>query len=193
MWLGCAANTAEPAVRAAYADPPYLGCSAKHYGTLHSSAAEYDDPDAHRRLVERLCDEFDGWALSLHEPSLRVILPMCPKDVRVGAWVKPFAAFKKNVTRAWTWEPVIFRFPAARPRSVEQPTWRDHVVAPIAMRKGFPGAKPDAFSFWIFEGLNLRPYDEFCDLFPGSGAVGDAWQRWRNRSAPQQLELSSSS
>jgi hypothetical protein len=114
------------AVRGAYADPPYLGCGVKHYGTRHTQAAEYDDPAAHRRLVERLCDEFDCWALSLHEPSLRVILPMCPDDVRVGTWVKPFAAFKKNVTRAWTWEPVIFRFSAARPRLVEQPTWRDN-------------------------------------------------------------------
>jgi len=179
----------QPAVRAAYADPPYLGCGVKHYGTRHDAAAEYDDPEAHRRLVERLCDEFDCWALSLHEPSLRVILPMCPADVRTAAWVKPFAAFKKNVTRAWTWEPVIFRFSAARPRLVEQPTWRDHVSAPIAMRKGFPGAKPDAFSFWIFEGLNLRPEDEFCDVFPGSGAVGDAWQRWKNRAMPEQYEL----
>jgi hypothetical protein len=158
----------QPTVRAAYADPPYLGCGVKHYGTRHDAAAEYDDPEAHRRLVERLCDEFDCWALSLHEPSLRVILPMCPADVRTATWVKPFAAFKKNVTRAWTWEPVS---------------------APIAMRKGFPGAKPDAFSFWIFEGLNLRPEDEFCDVFPGSGAVGDAWQRWKNRAMPEQYEL----
>ncbi len=119
----------------AYADPPYLGCGKKLYGD-----ATYDAPEAHKALIERLCDEYpDGWAMSLSTPSVRVILPMCPDDVRVGTWVKPFAAFKKNVTRAWTWEPVIFRFSATRPRLVEQPTWRDHVSAPIAMRKGFPG------------------------------------------------------
>ena len=177
---------ADSPIRAAYADPPYLGCGAKHYGALHTEAAEYDDPQAHQRLIERLCDEFDCFALSLHEPSLRVILPMCPAGVRVAAWVKPFAAFKKNVTRAWTWEPVIFKFDGGRARAVEQDTWRDHVSAPIAMRKGFPGAKPEAFSFWIFEGLNLLPTDQFCDVFPGSGAVTEAWEKWSQRAAPMQ-------
>lgn len=91
----------EGPMKAAYADPPYLGCGAKHYGALHEAAAEYDSPEAHKRLIERLCDEYDTWALSLHEPSLRVMLPFCPDDVRVAAWVKPFAAFKANVTRAF--------------------------------------------------------------------------------------------
>lgn len=163
-------------MKAAYADPPYLGCGVKHYGDRHDKASEYDDPDAHRRLIERLNDEYDCWALSLHEPSLRAILAMCPEDVRVAAWVKPFAAFKANVTRAWTWEPVIFRF--HRPRTRKQDTWRDFVSEPIAMRRGFPGAKPDNFCFWVFEGLNLTPQDQFDDLFPGSGAVGDAWKKW---------------
>lgn len=163
-------------MKAAYADPPYLGCSAKHYGALHEAASEYDDQATHKALIERLCDEYDTWALSLHEPSLRRILAMCPEDVRVGSWVKPFAAFKANVTRAWAWEPVIFRF--SRPRTREQATWRDFVSAPITMRRGFPGAKPDAFCYWIFEGLNLVPDDQFDDVFPGSGAVGSAWEKW---------------
>lgn len=175
------------AMRAAYADPPYLGYGARYYGAMHDAAAEYDDPGTHKRLIERLCDEFDCWALSLHEPSLRVLLPMCPTDVRVAAWVKPFAAFKANVTRAWTWEPVIFRF--ARNRTREQPTWRDHVSVPIAMQRGFPGAKPEQFCFWVFEGLNLRPTDSFDDLFPGSGAVTEAWEKWRLREQPMQAGL----
>ena len=175
-------------MRAAYADPPYLGCGTKHYGDRHDDAAEYDDPQAHRRLIDRLCADFDCWALSLHEPSLRQILQFCPEDVRVGSWVKPFAAFKANVTRAWTWEPVIFRF--SRPRTREQATWRDHVSEPITMRRGFPGAKPDKFCFWIFEGLNLQPTDEFHDLFPGSCAVTEAWQKWQWQfQKPEQFEL----
>lgn len=176
--------------KAAYADPPYLGCGVKHYGTRHEAAAEYDDPRAHERLIVRLCEEFDCWALSLHEPSLRVILPMCPPDVRVAAWVKPFAAFKANVTRAWAWEPVIFRFADSRPRTREQDTWRDFVSEPIAMRRGFPGAKPNNFCYWVFEGLNLQPDDDFCDLFPGSGAVGTAWEKWRRQfEEPEQFQL----
>lgn len=175
-------------MKAAYADPPYLGCGTKHYGDRHPDAADYDDPAHHKLLIERLSDEFETWALSLHEPSLRVILPMCPPDIRVAAWVKPFAAFKANVTRAWTWEPVIFKFSRARTR--EQDTWRDHVSEPIAMRRGFPGAKPDNFCYWIFQGLNLTPEDEFVDLFPGSGAVGDAWGKWKGAQImPEQFEL----
>lgn len=176
-------------MKAAYADPPYLGCGKKHYGNLHEAAAEYDNTDAHQRLIERLCDEYDTWALSLHEPSLRVLLPMCPADVRVAAWVKPFASFKRGVTRAWTWEPVIFSFVRGRALTREQPTWRDFVSEPITMRRGFPGAKPDKFCFWLFEGLNLAPDDEFHDLFPGSGAVGDAWEKWRGRMEPNQAGL----
>lgn len=175
-------------MKAAYADPPYLGCGTKHYGDRHADASDYDDPAHHKLLIERLESEFDCWALSLHEPSLRVILPMCPANVRVAAWVKPFAAFKANVTRAWTWEPVIFKF--SRHRTREQETWRDHLSEPIAMRRGFPGAKPDNFSYWIFEGLNLTTTDEFTDLFPGSGAVGEAWTKWASaKRVCEQLDL----
>lgn len=108
-------------MRFAYADPPYLGQGTKHYGDLHADAGDCDDLLWHKALIERLCDEFpDGWALSLHTPSLKAMLNFCPDDVRVGAWVKPFAAFKKNVTRAYAWEPVILRGgvrsrPASRP------------------------------------------------------------------------------
>jgi hypothetical protein len=43
------------------------------------------------------------------------------------------------------------------------------------------GQKPDAFCFWLFEVLNLQPGDELVDLYPGSGAVTRAWQRWQHR------------
>lgn len=86
----------QPAVRAAYADPPYLGLAHAFYGKMHAEAAEYDKPETHQRLIERLSDEYDCWAMSLHEPALHTILSMCPRDVRVAAWVKPFASFKKK-------------------------------------------------------------------------------------------------
>jgi len=165
-------------VRFAYADPPYLGQGVKHYGDRHADAADCDTVEWHAALIQRLCDEFpDGWALSLHAPSLKAMLNLCPDDVRVGAWVKPFAAFKKNVTRAYAWEPVIFR--GGRPIPSTQPTVRDWVSEPITMRKGFPGAKPAAFCWWIFDWLNMEPEDELVDLFPGSGAVTEALQAWR--------------
>lgn len=177
-------------MKAAYADPPYLGLAEAFYGKMHPEAAEYDKPETHQRLIEMLCDEYDSWAMSLHEPSLKTILGMCPNDVRVAAWVKPFASMKKGVTRAWTWEPIIFRFGSKKPWAPGERTWRDHVVANMTMLKGFRGAKPDAVSFWIFEGLNLTPEDEFCDLFPGSGSVGRAWEKWKAaHQRPEQFTL----
>lgn len=167
----------ERPMKFAYADPPYLGQGAKHYGALHADASDCDTVEWHASLIERLCDEFpEGWALSLHTPSLKTMLNLCPDDVRVGAWVKPFAAYKPNVTRAYAWEPVILR--GGRPIPRTQPTVRDWVSEPITMMKGFPGAKPTAFSWWVFEWLNMEPEDELADLFPGSGAVGAAHQAW---------------
>lgn len=161
-------------MRFCYADPPYLGTSsfgaAHHYGALHEAAADYDRPEAHAALVARLADEFpDGWALSLHSPSLRTILPMCPEGVRVMPWVKPFASFKPGVPIAYAWEPVIVW--GGRKRTREQPTVRDWVSCNIAMKKGFPGAKPAAFCYWLLDVLNVQDGDEVVDLFPGSGAV----------------------
>lgn len=163
-------------MRAAYADPPYLGYGKAYYGD-HPGAGDFDQPDTHKRLIERLSDEFDAWALSMGSNTLRLMLPWCPEDVRVASWVKPFASFKPNVTNAYTWEPVLFRF--HRPRTRQQPTWRDHIAESITLKRGFTGAKPEKVCFWIFEGLNLQDGDEFTDLFPGSGAVTAAYERWR--------------
>ncbi len=155
----------------AYADPPYLGCG-KKYAAMHPEALAWGDPEEHRRLIERLCDGFpDGWALSLHEPSLRTILNMCPEDVRVASWVKPFAAFKPNVTRAYTWEPVIFRGGSKIGR--DEPTWRDHIAESITLRKGLTGAKPPAFCRWVLSGLGYKAGDDLHDLFPGTGVMGE--------------------
>ncbi len=166
-------------MKAAYADPPYLGLAKKFYGAMHPDAADYDKLETHARLVERMMDEYDTWAMSLHLPVLPKILGVCPVDVRIGAWVKLFSSFKKGVTRAWTWEPVIFSFHRARKRTMDQGTWRDHIAESIAMRRGFRGAKPERFCFWLFEGMNLEPDDHFFDLFPGSGSVTAAWARWK--------------
>jgi len=110
----------------AYADPPYLGL-ARLYADMHPESGIWDDPETHRAFICRLSDEYpDGWVLSLHTPSLRTILPMCPDDVRVGSWVKPFASFKPGVPVAYAWEPVIFR--GGRRRSKSELTTRDWVA-----------------------------------------------------------------
>jgi hypothetical protein len=92
-------------MRFAYADPPYIGQAKKHYENELDYAGEID----HRELIERLDRDYDGWALSASSPSLREVLPMCPEGVRVEAWVKPFAAYKRNIRVAYAWEPVIVR------------------------------------------------------------------------------------
>jgi hypothetical protein len=158
-------------MRFAYADPPYIGCAHRY--------PENEEVD-HEELIIRLVAEFpDGWALSCHTPSLRLLLPMCPEDVRVMAWVKPFAVFKPNVNPAYAWEPVIVR--GGRKRTRDQNTVRDWVSSSITLRRGVVGAKPAAFCFWLFSVLNLYPGDELVDLYPGSGAVGRAWDRWRHQ------------
>lgn len=162
----------------AYADPPYLGCSRKHYGHQHPEADLYDTLEGHRALIERLQTEFpDGWALSCTSGNLREILPLCPLRVRVAAWVKPFASFKVNVNPAYAWEPVIFA--GGRKRGRDSATLRDWVAANITLKKGVSGAKPKEFCFWLFDLLGMEPEDEFHDLFPGSGSVQKAHEAWK--------------
>lgn len=157
-------------MKIAYADPPYVGC-AKRY----PEKREVD----YLELVDNLCQEYDCWALSASSPSLQYILSLCPNDVRVGAWVKPFCSFKPNVNPAYAWEPVIFR--GARKRGRYEDTARDWISASITLKKGLVGAKPEAFCYWLFELLGLLPADEFYDLFPGTGIVGKCWEKWKSK------------
>lgn len=161
----------------AYADPPYFGYSVAFYGDKHPNAAEYDDLAAHKRLIDRLCAEYDGWALSLTSGNLFDILPLCPRDCRIGAWVKPFASFKPGVGTAYAWEPVIFR--GGRKRTKQQHTVRDWCAVNITLMRGFPGAKPEEFVRWILDLWNAEHSDTIDDLFLGSGAVTEAISRWR--------------
>lgn len=170
-------------MRFAYADPPYIGQARAHYAD-QPKCAEVNHP----LLVQHLVDDFpDGWALSCSSPTLRLILPMCPEDVRVMAWVKPFAVFKPNVNPAYAWEPVIVRGGRGLGRDV--PTVRDWVSANITLRKGLAGAKPREFCFWLFEVLGMQPGDELADLFPGTGAVSESWATYCGQPNPDALRL----
>ena len=170
-------------MKIAYADPPYIGQAKKHY-SKDPNCAEVD----HRDLIRHL-EHFDGWALSCSSPSLKEILSYC-NSVRVGAWVKPFCSWKKNVNPAYAWEPVIYK-PARGPMCKR--TTRDFISENITLKRGLSGVKPQAFCFWIFQITGARPKDELIDLFPGSGAVGMAWDQWCeiHNGEIKQLELSS--
>jgi hypothetical protein len=153
-------------VKIAYADPPYIGQSMKHYGR-----EEVD----HRALIEKLVSEFpEGWALSCSSPSLQEILALCPVGVRVASWVKPFCSFKPGVNPAYAWEPVVFM--GGRKRERKEPTVRDWVATNITFKKGLSGAKPLEFCCWLFDLMGMKKGDELIDLFPGTGAVTRAWK-----------------
>jgi hypothetical protein len=160
-------------VKFAYADPPYVGCA-----NLYPEKQEVD----HGALFAQLRDGYpDGWALSASSPSLPYLLglPDCPAEVRIAAWVKPFASFKPNVNPAYAWEPVIFY--GGRKRTREAPTVRDWVSCPITLRKGLTGAKPERFCYWLFDLLGMEPGDQLDDLFPGTGIVSRSWETWQRQ------------
>lgn len=181
-------------MRFAYADPPYLG-QCGQYEHYHPDGRCWDDLSTHAALIERLVTDFpDGWALSLSSPSAALILPLCPLDARWGPWVKTFGAFKRGVRPAYMWEPVIFwrgrnpnaGHPHAPPeKNGKQTTPKDFariemgtvLAEPITLKKGFTGAKPDAFCEWVLDLLNVQPGDEVVDLFPGTGIMGEVATR----------------
>ena len=144
-------------MRIGYADPPYPGCA-----HMYSAHPDYAGEVDHAALVARLESDFDGWVLHTHVPGLAVVWPLVAPLVAAGAvrmcsWVKTFAAFKRNVSVAYAWEPVFIK--AAR-----KPVVRGRVV------------KPEAVCRWAFE---LVGADDNDDIYPGTGAVTRAWSAWR--------------
>lgn len=156
-------------MRLAYADPPYPGRA-----HLYEGHPDYAGEVDHEALVARLVS-YDGWALSTHSRSLHDILDLCPRDVRVLVWVK-------NTVR-YAWEPVILasaREPYEHLRDwihceVDAYQWRPRPDSYVI------GQKPEAFCSWLFAWLGAEPDDHFDDLFPGSGGVGHAWERFASQ------------
>jgi hypothetical protein len=162
--------------RFAFADPPYVGQSKRHYGGHPDYAGEVD----HAELIGRLAD-YDGWALCLSAKSLQVVLAMCPPGVLVLGWFKPIAP-PLGDHRRYNWEPVILSpvrrygpgyVPTGLIESPPQFTFRDKPASHVI------GEKPQAFAHWVFASAGLTAGDELHDLFPGSGAIGRAWATYR--------------
>lgn len=168
-------------MRFAYADPPYLGCCGRYEHRHEAPYGCWDDLDTHRLLVEHLCAEYpDGWAMSGTSGSLRALLPLCPDDVRVAAWVKTWCSFK-TANPAYAWEPVIFRGGrtwAERGKRTAL-TVRDWLAEPVTTGQPVIGAKPQRFCTWVLDLLGYRDGDELVDLFPGSGAMDRALSQTR--------------
>ncbi len=163
-------------MRIGYADPPYIGCAHMYRGS-----PEYSGEIDHVALVARLQSEFDGWVLhaAATPESIETLAPLVAQaGARWMAWVKGFAAFKRNVSVAYAWEPVIVK-PARKPVVSKRLVMRDWIECPITLKRGLTGAKPEKVCHWAFEAVGARPEDELIDLFPGTGAVSQAWRVWQ--------------
>lgn len=161
----------------AYADPPYPGMSKRFYGKEPSYAGEVDHEELIARLEARMdvggsrARVYDGWALSTSAKALRELLPLCPPEVRVCAWVKPHGVPPATYGLHNAWEPLL----VLQGRRL-RPGRADRLVALPARSGGtLPGRKPIAFCAWLFECLGMLPGDELDDLFPGTGIVGQSW------------------
>ena len=156
-------------MRFAYADPPYFGNGKRRYSE-HPEAVIWDNQDAHIQLVHRLVSDYpDGWVLSCNPADLRWLLPACPEDCRVGAWVKTFHQIRRTTTQ-YAWEPVIFR--GGRTDPLRKPMVRDWLSCATTRKKGTIGAKPEQFNEWVLLLLGFdASQDVLDDLFPGSGGM----------------------
>lgn len=174
-------------MKIAFADSPYYGCC-KLYDHRHEAPwGCWDDYETHAELLTHLDDEYDGWVYCMTSTSLPVILPLAPEGTRIGSWVKPFAAFKRNVRVAYTWEPVLFK-PARGSSKTGAPVGRDHlrtveedpaIAESITMKKGLTGAKPKRFCEWALDIVGYIEGDEVIDLFPGTGIMGEVLAQGR--------------
>lgn len=154
-------------LRFAYADPPYPGLA-----NLYVEREEVD----HRELIARLEADYDGWALHTHVPALAHLLPLCPPEVRVIAWVKPFAVFRPGRRLQWAWEPILIKA-LGPPSGGSMFDW--HRSSPTRAGRKLKGAKPAEVAMYVFGAAGLRPQDTLEDLYPGTGAITRAWEQWR--------------
>jgi hypothetical protein len=163
-----------------YADPPYPGESERLYGDHPDFAGEVNHGDLIADLLARFPD---GWALSTSVKALPTVLRLCPDRALVCCWLKRATSPPMGDNRMYSWEPVILcdtPNPSAPTRmhceaNAEQFTFRQKVEGYVI------GRKPRAFCFWLFDAMGLRPDDELVDMFPGSGAVSQAWDSWRSQ------------
>lgn len=160
----------------AYADPPFPGLARRYYADEASYAGEVD----HGRLIKLLASgAYAGWALSTSARALRDVLPLCPPDVRVCAWVKPIGVSGKTRGLHNAWEPLIVHVGRQL-----RPGRRDWLRAQPARGGGsLMGRKPLAFCGFLFDALGMLPGDRIDDIFPGSGIVGRAWDELSRRPA----------
>lgn len=152
-----------------YADPPYPGLAWKYYRMPEVN---------HPILIGTLERDYpDGWALSTSAEALPKVLAMCPAGVRVACWARGARPGKSMRPRA-AWEPLIVRGGRVSLKGV--PEGVTDTLIGGGRQRSHPGAligmKSAAYCTWMFQQLGAAVGDELDDIFPGSGAVGRAWQ-----------------
>ena len=176
-------------MRLCIADPPYLGRAVRHYGIggraygrgkgksdTHPEAHIWDDPETHKKMVQDLQNNYDGWAIAMSVHSLSTYLEVIETEsengIRVLVWHKPNAIPSGSRILNY-WEPVLVKVPASRKGRGKGKTTKDILTA-VAPRVGFSGSKPQEWTHWILDVLGYQEGDEVTDLFHGSGAVTNA-------------------
>jgi hypothetical protein len=175
------------------ADPPYLGRASEWYGERgkttvqrnrkvtyrpadsHPDAESWDQLETHSHLVDRLIENYDGWAIAMAHDNLRDYLPLIPRSlpIRICIWVKqplPGAARVLN-----SYEPVLIRIPEGRRSSIGTTGIKPRDSVTIGRESyGFTGAKPRAWTRWVLDVMGYdASTDTVDDLFPGSGSVAN--------------------
>lgn len=166
-------------VKLAYADPPYPGQAKRHYSNDPSGikAEEVDSVV----LLQHLSENYDGFALSTSEPGLILIMGELPKGylkknkIRIAPWVKMWAHFRPWVDVQYAHEYVLFRTKRAKG---SRPSVRDFLICNPSKKKGTHGAKPPEFNDWILNILGYQKEDTLDDLYPGTGGMSEAIQRF---------------
>lgn len=159
----------------AYADPPYPG-KANYY----PEKTEVDHADLIRRLQLQYPD---GWALSTSSEASRDVWQLCP-EARLCVWVKaPRQVKSYRVVSSWE---ALFVAGGRQRREAVAEDLSDCLIYQ-GRHRAFPGAligmKPPAFAEWMFRLLGAQEGDSLDDLFPGSGAIGEAWRRYADPQA----------
>lgn len=170
------ATAADRPMRFAYADPPYPGKAG-----LYPERREVD----HAALVARLREGYpDGWALSTSSGALLDVWRLCP-DARLAVWVRPIRPTRSALPLD-AFEVLLIA--GGRPLPTEDPQRITNVLDYRGRFRAHPdaviGMKPPAFATWMFEQLGARAGDELVDLYPGSGAIGRAWDRFTADPSP---------
>jgi hypothetical protein len=179
-------------VRLAIADPPYppfVGSggskarASRWYGTgqrsrkdrpadQHDGAAEWDQPERHRRLLLDLLDEYDGFGIATSPDGIAAYGPL-PPEMRIMVWVKPNASPGSHRLRS-LWEAVLLFPPVGRRSNRGGVGMVPDVLTAPAPRVGFHGAKPAVWTWWVLDAMSYAEGDDVSDIFPGSGLVDAA-------------------